>query len=120
MDRVLSQDTCRDRLSRSRHGFLACTERALPTVLPAEMRLRHGRLLVTVSDPARRDQLLGQVVALGVGRRALWFRRGWRVVARGQIAPSDDDLALSLEGYQLAGASYGRSRARIDQTERIP
>lgn len=111
---ALSQQSCRDRMSRSRRGFLACSERALPTVAPVHLRLRAGRLLVTVHDPAFRDQLVGQVVALGIGRHDLWFRRGWRVVARGNVVPADaedeNDVALALEPYELEGFTFARIR----------
>lgn len=106
----LSQETCRDRLSHSRRGFLACTEHALPTVVPAEVRLRQGQLLVTVHDAGLRDRLVGQVVALGIGRHALRFRRGWHIVARGQLGTADheDEIALLLEPYQLEGVTFTR------------
>ena len=79
-------------------------------VVPAEVRVREGQLLVTVRDPLLADQLVGQVVALGIGRRSLPFRRGWRVMARGQLGPraSTGDLALPLAPYQIEGVTEGR------------
>ena len=108
---VLAQDACRERLLHTRRGFLACTSRALPTVVPASLSVREGRLLVTVRDPVLADQLVGQVVALGIGRRSLLFRRGWRVMARGQLGPrtAGADGALPLEPYQIEGVTEGRS-----------
>lgn len=111
-DTTLSQDACRDRLSHSRRGLLACTQRALPSVVPVGVRLHQGRLLVSVHDDAVRDQLVGQVVALSVGRHPSGLRRGWRVVVRGQLGPADDeqDRTLALEPFQLEGVALGRSR----------
>ena len=120
---MLSQDTCRDKLLHCRRGFLACSARALPTLLPADLRMRQGRLLVTVHDPVLADQLVGQVVAVGLGRRPLLFLPGWRVVARGKLGPpdGDDNLALPLEPYQLEGATYGRApTCEIDHLELRP
>lgn len=108
---VLAQEACRERLLHTRRGFLACTSRALPTVVPASLSVREGTVLVTVQDPVLAEQLVGQVVALGIGRRPLLFRRGWRVMARGQLGPraATDDGALPLEPYQIEGVTEGRS-----------
>ena len=107
---VLAPDACRERLLHTRRGFLACTSRALPTVVPASLSVREGTLLVTVRDPVLAEQLVGQVVALGIGRRSVLFRRGWRVMARGQLGPraASDDGALPLEPYQIEGVTEGR------------
>ena len=54
------------------------------------------------------------MVALGIGRHDLWFRRGWRVVARGNVVPADaedeNDVALALEPYELEGFTFARIR----------
>ena len=108
---VLAPEDCRERLLHSRSGFLACTSRALPTVVPASLSVRHGQLLVTVHDQVLADQLVGQVVALGIGRRSLPFRRGWRVMARGQLGPRDvsGTCSLPMEPYQIEGVREGRA-----------
>ena len=107
-DGVLSQEACRDRLSRSRRGFLACTQRALPSVVPAELEVRQGRLLVSVRDVVLRRQLPGQVVALSVGRRSSRLRGGWTVIARGRLGPAEPPAgsSLQLEVAQLEGITY--------------
>jgi hypothetical protein len=115
---VLSQDRCNDRLARGRRGFLAFTERALPMVAPAEVQVRGGQLLVTVYDAGLRERLVGQVVAVGIGRRALPCRRGWQVVARGQLRTTDQGDALALEPCHLDGNSYRRFRRTADRTDR--
>ncbi len=108
---ALSQDTCRTRLAKSRTGVLACTERALPTVVPVDVHLAEGRIFVTVHSARLADQLVGQIVALSVGRNAFRFSRGWRVIARGLLAqPDPNDPSLLLEPYQLEGVTFVRPR----------
>lgn len=108
----LSSETCRTRLSNSRRGFLACSQAALPTVLPVELRTADGQLLVTVHTAALRDQLVGQVVALSVGKHAFRYCRGWTVIARGVLSDPKQDGALPLEIAELDGATYSRPPTR--------
>jgi hypothetical protein len=103
----LSQQTCRDRLASSRRGLLACTEGALPSMLPVELRVEDGQLLVRT-----RKELEGHVVALTVGKTAFRFCRGWNVVARGQLGPPDERGFLPLEIATLDGTTHVRPSPR--------
>lgn len=92
---------CRSRLSSSRRGFLACTRGALPTVLPVELQLRDGELLVCLRERTLLELVGGQVVALSVGRRAVRFRRGWTVTALGRLALANNNRSLRADGLPL-------------------
>lgn len=104
---ALSQNTCRDRLSSSHRGFLACTESGLPAVLPVALEVDRGQLLVV---SAGRD-LGGQVVALSVGRHGFRYCRGWTVIARGRLGPEVDG-AYALEIATLDGTTFINPRPR--------
>jgi hypothetical protein len=108
----LSPGTCRDRLALSRNGFLACSQDALPTVLPVVLRSTDGQLLVTVRSSADRTHLAGQVVALSVGKHAFRYCKGWTVVARGRLGRLLDDGSFALEIDQMDGATYPRQKQR--------
>ena len=108
----LSPGTCRDRLALSRNGFLACSQAAAPTVLPVELRSVDGQLLVSVRSSAERAQLVGQIVALSVGKHAFRYCKGWTVVARGRLGRLQGDGSLPLEIDQLDGATYPRQTQR--------
>jgi nitroimidazol reductase NimA-like FMN-containing flavoprotein (pyridoxamine 5'-phosphate oxidase superfamily) len=109
---LLSPDTCRDRLSNSRRGFLACTEGGLPNVVPVELRARDGQLLVSANTLRLREQLVGQVVAVSIGKHAFRYCRGWTVIARGRLGLLRDDGAIPLEIAQLDGVTYIRPAQR--------
>jgi hypothetical protein len=108
----LSPGTCRDRLTLSRRGFLACTQDAAPTVLPVELRSFDGQLLVTVRSSADQSHLVGQVVAVSVGKHAFRYCKGWTVVARGRLGRLQTDGSYPLEIDQLDGATYPRKTQR--------
>ncbi len=82
----LPPQACLARLARSRAGYLACSVRALPTVVPVSVEVRGGQLRLELPDAQLAQRLVGQVVALGVGRRRTLWRRGWNVVARGPVS----------------------------------
>jgi hypothetical protein len=105
-------ELCLTRLGRSRAGYLACSSRALPTVVPVTVHVVDGRLLLELPDARLAERLVGQVVALGVGRpRRLW-RRGWSVVARGPLSDvPDHPTVLALDPQQLEGRTLGRVAA---------
>jgi hypothetical protein len=109
---ALSPGTCRDRLTLSRNGFLACSQDAAPTVLPVELRSTDGRLLVTVRASADATHLPGQVVALSVGKHAFRYCKGWTVVVRGRLGRAQGDGSFPLEIDQMDGATYPRTTHR--------
>jgi hypothetical protein len=108
----LSPGTCRDRLSLSCRGFLACSQDAAPTVLPVHLSTTNGQLLVTVRSSADRRRLAGQVVALSVGKHPFRYCKGWTVVARGRLGRLRDDGSYPLEIDQMDGATYPRQKQR--------
>lgn len=79
--------------------------------MPVDLQLEDGQLVVSVHDPSLSQQLMGQVVALSVGRQALWFRRGWTVTALGRLGSAetegpDDGRCLPFEVAQLEGLTF--------------
>lgn len=105
----LSQGTCRTRLASSRRGFLACSQSAMPNVVPVELRAVDGQLLVSVPASVVRERLVGQVVALSIGKHAFRFCKGWSVTAHGRLGEPVRGGALPLEIAQLEGATYSRA-----------
>lgn len=110
---ALDAATCLNKLARSRAAFVACTRRAMPTVLPVRLRVRQGMLLVGPVDAELADQLDGQVVAVGAGRPAGLLRSGWQVVVRGSLTLAEEGHGMlvldpqELEGCALTGADGG-------------
>jgi len=115
---ALGAGQCRDLLTASGHGILACTQAALPLVVPAEIECTDGQLYVLVHDRVLRGQLVGQVVALTVGRHCDGSARGWTVVARGRVgvASAEHPLALPLEVRELQGSTFGSLSGRARTT----
>lgn len=109
---ALPQSICRDRLASRHRGFLAFTRAALPTVTPVDLRTHDGQLLVAVHAAADPDALVGQIVALTVGKGAFRYRRGWTVTARGQLGAVRADGFLPLEIAELDGATLVRALQR--------
>ena len=104
----LPASRCRELLLASSHGFVGCTYRALPLVVPAEIACVDGQLLVRVRDRQRCGPLTGQVVALTVGRYARPLLLGWTVVACGRLGTplTDGSWSLPLEIGTLQGWTY--------------
>lgn len=100
---------CRELLLASSHGFVGCTYRALPLVVPADIDCVDGQLLVRVRDRQLCGPLTGQVVALTVGRHARPPLLGWAVMARGRVgAPvRGGSSSLPLDVGTLQGWTFG-------------
>jgi len=97
-------------LARSRAGYLACSARALPTVVPVTVHVLSGQLRLDLPDTHIAQQIVGQVVALGVGRPRRAWRNGWSVVARGRLVEvPDNPTTLVMEPQELEGRSLGRT-----------
>lgn len=106
----LPAQTCLARLARSRAGYLSCSMRAMPTVVPVTVRVRAGQLLIALPEAELAEQVVGQVVALGVGRPRRAWRHGWSVVARGPVAevPGHPRL-LVMDPQELEGRTLTRT-----------
>jgi len=102
----LDAATCLSKLARSRAAFVACTRRAMPTVLPVRLRVREGMLLLGPVDAELADQLDGQVVAVGAGRPPGLLRSGWQVVVRGSLSLAEEGPGmLVLDPQELEGCA---------------
>ena len=112
---------CRELLLTSSHGFVGCTYRALPLVVPAELACVDGQLLVRVRDRQLCGPLTGQVVALAVGRRARPLLPGWTVLARGRLGapPEDGSSSLALDVGTLQGWTF-EAGTDPDASEPVP
>jgi hypothetical protein len=112
---------CRELLMTSSHGFVGCTYRALPLVVPAEIAWVDGQLLVRVRDRQLCGPLTGQVVALTVGRRARPLLLGWAVMARGRLGalPGDGSSILPLDVGTLQGWTF-EAGTDPDPTAAVP
>ena len=104
----LPASRCRELLLASSHGFVACTRRALPLVVPAQIVCVDGQLLVQVRDRRLCGPLTGQVVSLTVGRHPRARRLGWTVIACGRFGdPSGDGSSgLPLDVGTLQGWTF--------------
>ncbi len=104
----LPASRCRELLLASSHGFVACTRRALPLVVPAQIACVDGQLLVQVRDRRLCGPLTGQVVALTVGRHARSSLLGWTVIACGRfgVPSGDGSSGLPLEVGTLQGWTF--------------
>lgn len=105
---ALDAASCLNKLARARAVFVACTTRAMPTVLPVRLRVRQGRLLLGPVEPDLARQLDGQVVAVGAGRPPGGMRGGWQVVVRGSLSPAEGRPGmLVLDPQELEGSLLG-------------
>lgn len=106
----LPADTCLARLARSRAGYLSCSTRAMPTVVPVTVRVLAGELRLELPDAQLAEQIVGQVVALGVGRPRRAWRSGWSVVARGPVSEVPGrPRSLVLDPQHLEGRTLTRT-----------
>jgi hypothetical protein len=107
---ALPREACLTRLAHSRAGYLSCSTRALPTVVPVTVHLISGQLVLELPDARTAQQVAGQVVALGVGRPRRAWRDGWSVVARGGLSEVPGrPRSLVLDPQELEGRSLGRA-----------
>ena len=104
----LPASRCRELLLASADGFVGCTRRALPLVVPAQLACVDGQLLVRVRDRRLCGPLTGQVVALTVGRHARAPRLGWTVIACGRfgVPSGDGSSGLPLDVGTLQGWTF--------------
>lgn len=104
---ALDAASCLARLARARAVFVACTTRAMPSILPVRLRIEEGTILLGPVEPDVADQLDGQLVAVGAGRPPGRMRHGWQVVVRGELSRDGEGTGVlvldpqSLEGEQL-------------------
>jgi hypothetical protein len=82
----------------------------MPTVVPVTVRVVSGELLVDLPDAQLAEQIMGQVVALGVGRPRRAWRSGWSVVARGPVTEVPGrPRSLVLDPHHLEGRALART-----------
>lgn len=110
VDALLEPGDCWQLLTSCRAGMLACTMRAVPTVLPVTMTALRSHLFLWLADPAQADRLNGQVVALGVGEAPTPRHDGWWVVARGLLTTVGHGSAqLVLDVQEVEGSRVSSS-----------
>lgn len=81
-------------------------------VIPVGLRADDGQLLLTVGAAKVSGLLVGQVVALTVGRNARRFRQGWSVTAHGRLGNTLPDGSLPLEIAHLEGVTVAHPPRR--------
>lgn len=112
----LDPQDCLDLLERCEAASLACTVKAMPTVVPVTVAVVHNTLRVALPTAADAARLAGQIVALGAAVPSSPRSDGWWVIVRGELVPlagasSGRVLALDaleVEGRALAAAPRGR------------
>lgn len=103
-DVVLDPETCLTLLATCDGGSLACTVRAMPTVVPVGVSVQAGRVCVALADAASANRFAGQVVALGAGVAPTPRSNGWWVIARGEAQRvRGSERLLVLETCELDG-----------------
>ena len=85
LELVLDGRTCLELLDSCGAGSLAITDKALPSVLPASVRVTSSEILLGVSSCREPERLDGQIVALGAGIAPSPRSEGWWVVVRGEL-----------------------------------
>jgi hypothetical protein len=85
LELVLDQRTCLELVDRCGAGTLACTVRAMPSVVPVNVRVTSSEIQVAVDRLQHVERLVGQIVALGAGVAATPRSQGWWVVVRGEL-----------------------------------
>lgn len=110
----LDPQDCLSLLERCESASLACTIRALPTVVPVTVRVVQGSVRVALPTVADASRLVGQIVALGAAVPSTPRSEGWWVIVRGELVPLPGGgrvlalAAFEVEGRALAAASRGR------------
>lgn len=110
----LDREDCLALLAQCESASLACTVRALPTVVPVTVRVVGHALRVALPSGADASRLEGQIVALGAAVPATADSAGWWVIVRGELrGPVGtgrvlDLEALDVEGRALPAAPRGR------------
>jgi hypothetical protein len=111
---ALDPQDCLALLARCESASLACTVRALPTVVPVTVRVLQGTLRVALPTVADAARLVGQIVALGAAVPSTPRAEGWWVLVRGELVPlaaGGRVLARDarvVEGRALAPGPRGR------------
>lgn len=110
----LDREDCLALLAHCESASLACTVRALPTVVPVTVRVVNHALRVALPPGADASRLGGQIVALGAAVPATAHSAGWWVIVRGELRGSAgsgrvvDLEAFDVEGRSLPAAPRGR------------
>ena len=110
---VLDTRTCLELVDRSGAATLACTVRAMPSVVPVSVRVTRTAIEVGTSHAGDTSRLVGQIVALGTGVAATPRAAGWWVVVRGELYEREGhpgSLLLrpfEVEGRALAATARG-------------
>ena len=110
----LDPQDCLALLERCESASLACTVRALPTVVPVTVRVVHDSVRVALPTAADAARLVGQIVALGAAVPSTPRSEGWWVIVRGELVPLPGGgrvlslAALEVEGRALAASPRGR------------
>jgi hypothetical protein len=111
---ALDPQDCLALLERCEAASLACTVRALPTVVPVTVRVVQGAVRIALPTTADATRLVGQIVALGAAVPPTPRSEGWWVLVRGELValPGGGRVvalnAFEVEGRALAAASRGR------------
>lgn len=111
---ALDPQDCLALLERCESASLACTVRALPTVVPVTVRVVQDSVRVALPTIADAARLVGQIVALGAAVPSTPRSEGWWVLVRGELLPLPGGGrvlaldALEVEGRALAAAPRGR------------
>jgi hypothetical protein len=113
LELVLDTMTCLELVDRSGAATLACTVKAMPSVVPVSVRVTRHAIEIGSPDVGDPSRLAGQIVALGTGVAATPKSPGWWVVVRGELCERDGhpgSLLLrpfEVEGWALPATSRG-------------
>ena len=111
LELVLDTQTCLELVDRSGAATLACTAKAMPSVVPVSVRVTRSAIEVGTSPVGDASRLAGQIVALGTGVAATPRSPGWWVVVRGELVENDGRpgsfrlLPFEVEGCALPATS---------------
>ena len=108
---VLEAHTCLELLDRCGAASLACTTRALPSVVLTTVRVTGSAILLGVGSCREPDRLDGQIVALGAGVAATPRSEGWWVVVRGELRMVDSSArTFELVPHEVEGRAHPAAR----------
>lgn len=100
----LAREDCLELLARCDSASLACTVKALPTVVPVTVRVVGAALRVALPPGSDSSRLVGQIVALGAAVPATAHTEGWWVIVRGELrALPGGERVLALEAFEIEG-----------------